>query len=212
MSWKLPELEKHLLVGSTLVEGSTLSEREAGQVLAGRTVAGHTVFEIRELLNYRFAVEWLMHELESTASLSEDLILNFQRLLFEGLGEAKGSYKVFANYTYLADGRKHAFVKPARVKAAIHKWLDEFNAKEYPNPQTGAAELYYAFENIHPFEDGNGRIGRVLIAYWLHWKHLLGFRFYLKDKQAHLEALQAANAGDWAKLIVFFKKRLREEK
>jgi hypothetical protein len=63
VSWKLKDLEQSLLIGSTLVEGSTLSESEARQVLAGRTVQGHPVSEIRELLNYRAAVEWLMGEL-----------------------------------------------------------------------------------------------------------------------------------------------------
>src|SRR6266511_438880 len=53
MAWTLEELEERLLIGSTLVEGSTLSEEEAHQILRGRTVAGHPVREARELLHYR---------------------------------------------------------------------------------------------------------------------------------------------------------------
>ncbi len=70
MRWSLASLEKHLLIGSTLVEGSTLSEDEAASVLAGRTVSGHPVQEIRELLNYRAAVQWVMGELEATPFVS----------------------------------------------------------------------------------------------------------------------------------------------
>ena len=211
MNWELREIEKHLLIGSTLVEGSTLSEEDAAQVLAGRTVSGHPVSEIRDLVNYRLAVKWLIQKLALVPFVSEDLILDFHRLLFEGLAGRKGQYKAYANYTYLSDGRRHDFVKPARVKSAVCEWLAEFNGTALGDPQTGAARLYYGFENIHPFEDGNGRIGRVLISYWLHWKHRRGWKFYLKDKLAHLGALQAANAGDLAQLTDFFSERIFPE-
>ena len=56
MAWKLKTLEENLLIGSALVEGSTLTEKEAKEVLAGRTVQGHSIQEVRELLNYRTAV------------------------------------------------------------------------------------------------------------------------------------------------------------
>jgi Fic family protein len=211
VNWKLRDIEKHLLIGSTLVEGSTLSEEDAAQVLAGRTVSGHPISEIRDLVNYRLAVQWLMQKLASVTFVSEDLILGFHRLLFEGLAGRKGQYKAYANYTYLSDGRRHEFEKPARVKSSVLEWLTDFNGDDLQSPQAGAAGLYYSFENIHPFEDGNGRIGRVLISYWLHWKHRRGWKFYLKDKLAHLDALQAANAGDLAKLTAFFAERMCAE-
>lgn len=45
MSFRLEDLEERLLIGSTLVEGSTLTEQEARDVLAGRTVSGHPIRE-----------------------------------------------------------------------------------------------------------------------------------------------------------------------
>jgi hypothetical protein len=47
VSWSLKDLEEHLLIGSTLVEGSTLSETEARQILAGRMVSGRDFFADR---------------------------------------------------------------------------------------------------------------------------------------------------------------------
>ncbi len=70
--WSLKDLEEWLLIGSTLVEGSTLSEEEARDVLAGRTVSGHPVSEARELLNYRSATGWLMEQLDQVPRLSQD--------------------------------------------------------------------------------------------------------------------------------------------
>ena len=211
MGWNLERLEKHLLVGSTLVEGSTLSEQEANQVLAGRTVAGHFVHEVRELLNYRSAVAWLITELEEVPYVSEDLVLRYHRLLFAGLPHSGGCYKTSANFTYRTDGSKHFFEKPYRVRTAMRGWLGEYNSKVFASAQEGAASLYYAFVDIHPFEDGNGRIGRVFIAYWLQWKWRREWSFYLKDKHAHLDALQKANGGDLNDLVRFFGLRLKEE-
>lgn len=211
MKWELKELEENLLVGSTLVEGTTLSEEQAHQVLAGRTISGHQLVELRELDNYRWAVERLMKELKAVPNVSEELILSFHHRLFEGIDIAKGRYKSYQNYTYRSDGSKVLFIKPSKVNEAMQKWLEHFNQDVYATPQQGAAVLYFDFENIHPFEDGNGRIGRVLISYWLHWKWQHSFRFYLKDKQAHINALHAANDNDLNELIRFFEQRIEKE-
>jgi Fic family protein len=93
MRWSLSDLEEWLLVGSTLVEGSTLSEDEARAVLAGRTVTGHPVREARELLNYRSATEWLLGELAKSPHLSQDLLVDFHRRLLDGLSEDAGRLK-----------------------------------------------------------------------------------------------------------------------
>jgi|GEM_PF-2082190 len=219
MSWTLSDLEKTLLIGSTLVEGSTLTEKEARAVLAGRTISGHPIGEIRELLNYRGAVAWLMEEVARSPWLSVDLILVFHQRLFHGFPVKSGCWKVQPNHTLLTDGTRHDFLKPALVPKAMLEWTDRFNESDMQERKwsrservTKAVALYYAFQEIHPFEDGNGRIGRILIAYWLHWRGGLSFRFELKDKIPHLRALELANRGDLASLEAFFRQRLTPEK
>ena len=165
MAWTLADLEESLLIGSTLVEGSTLTEGQARQVLAGKTIFGHPIAEVRELVNYR------------------------------------------------SDGSRHDYLRPAQVPAAVEAWIEAFHQE----PRCGlsaakaaarAARLYYDFQNIHPFEDGNGRVGRIFVAYWLHWRAGLEWRFVLKDKHEHLHALDAANGGDMAVLARFFRERI----
>jgi Fic family protein len=209
MAWDLETLQEHLLIGSTLVEGSTLTADEASQVLAGLTVSGHPLAEMRELVNYRDAVAWLMSQLETVPYLSEDLIRELHRRLVAGLSDAGGRYKSHANFTYRVDGSKHHYVKPARVEAAMRAWIGDFNAKSFQTSEQGAAALYYGLVHIHPFGDGNGRIGRVLIAYWLHWKWQRSWSFHLDDKQPHLDALHAANDGSFVELARFFDERIR---
>jgi Fic family protein len=210
-TWSLEELEERLLIGSTLVEGSTLSEAEAREVLRGRTVVGHPVWEARELTNYRAATSWLMERLEESPYLSVDLVLGYHLRLLQGLSDAAGSFKAHPNFTMRSDGSRHPYLHPSRVGDATRAWVDDFNHGASTPPGRRAAELYAAFQQIHPFDDGNGRIGRVLITYWLHWKHRLAFRFYAVDKVAHLRAVEATDEGDIGLLESFIADRLVPE-
>lgn len=208
MTWTLADLEEHLLIGSTLVEGSTLSEDEARAVLAGKTVSGHPVEEARELINYRAATAWLLAELERSPFLSVDLVLDFHRRLLAGGTAPCGVFKRHVNFTYRTDGKRHDYVHPSRVLHAMQEWIDAFNApKASAEPASGAAELYARFQQIHPFDDGNGRTGRLLVAYWLHWKHHARFRFYAADKLAHLRAVERTDDDDLSALVEFFRAR-----
>ena len=207
--WDIKLLEESLLIGSTLVEGSTLSEIEARAVLQGRTVAGHSIAEHRELLNYRAAVNRLMTQFNASPYLSIDLIKQFHAELFFG-DPGAGQFKIEANFTYRSDGTRHQYIRPARVGDALATWIDSFNHHETANIYERAAQLYYEFQNIHPFTDGNGRIGRVLIHYWLYWHHRKTLTFYLKDKVEHLEALEAANQDILEPLVAFFRLRVKD--
>jgi Fic family protein len=212
MNWKLEYLEQSFLIGSTLVEGSTLTEEEAEQVLAGKTLQGHPVSEIRELLNYRSAIQWLIVQFSCSPFLSKDLILGFHLKLFHGFKGRNGVWKAYKNYTLLSNGSRHNYSDPSVVETEMIKWVDLFNSESKTAAAPNAADLYYAFEEIHPFEDGNGRIGRILIGYWLHWKFQLSWTFRLADKIEHLKSLEAANNGDIKTLVQFFEKRIQPEK
>lgn len=210
MRWRIAEIERHLLVGSTLVEGSTLTEKEAQTVLQGRTVAGHSVAEIRELIQYRAAVEWLLKQVAPSPFLSPDLILGFHRILFQGT-EGAGKWKTQPNFTFRSDGRRHEYVHPSHMEPAIRTWVVRFNREAKKSLMREAAALYAEFAHIHPFEDGNGRIGRMLTAYWLHWKASLFFSFRAADKIEHLDAMEATNREDLEPLTKFIRTRVRKE-
>jgi Fic family protein len=216
MPWNIDDLEKDLLVGSTLVEGSTLSEEEAHSVLKGRTVQGHSLESHKELHNYRSAVVWLMEQLSANPFLSADLIQTFHRRLFYGFKDVSSEWKESQNFTYLSSGKRFNYLSPSLVKKEIGEWVAHFNKEVKDKEQAAlcleAAKLYYHFQYIHPFTDGNGRIGRVLLAYWLHWKSGLSLRFYLKDKVEHLNALEQANSDSFQELADFFFKRVEGNK
>ena len=204
MPFTFADLEERLLIGSTLVEGSTLTEDEARAVLAGRTIAGHPIREHREILGHRAATAWLIGELGRAPFVSVDLVCGFHERLMVGLSEEAGRFKSRRNFVLRPDGTRVEYLHPARVPDAMREWLDRFNAVPSDEAASGAAKLYGDFQRIHPFEDGNGRLGRMLLAYWLHWKHGLAFRFVLRDRLEHLRALEASDVGDEGPLTAFF--------
>jgi Fic family protein len=210
-TWSLDDLEERLLIGSTLVEGSTLTEEQARHVLRGRTVAGHPVRETRELVNYRAATAWLMDRLDESPYLSTDLLLEYHARLLHGLSDAAGAFKAHQNFTVRSDGSRHAYLHPSQVREAVQSWVEDFNHGPPGEAPPRAALLYAHFQQIHPFDDGNGRIGRVLIAYWLHWKHRLAFAFHASDKLAHLRAIEATDQGDLEALERFLAERTTPE-
>lgn len=207
MVWNIEELQEHLLIGSTLVEGSTLSESEAKAVLAGRTVQGHTARELRELTNYRAATQWLMERLDRDGMLSVGLVLGYHARLMAGLGDDAGRFKAHENYTIRTDGTRHSYRHPSQVPSDMLAWVFDFNEAPEDAVARGAS-LYARFEDIHPFSDGNGRIGRVLLACFLYRATGKSFRFYASDRVEHLRAVEATNHGDLEPLAAFVRARL----
>ena len=211
MTWSLADLEERLLIGSTLVEGSTLTEAEAREVLAGRTVSGHPIREVEELLNYRAATSWLIHQLQASPYVSIDLVTGFHQRLMAGLSAEAGRFKAHSNYTIRSDGTRHEYLPPSAVGEALRDWVADLNVADLGDPAAGAASLYARIQAIHPFDDGNGRVGRIFIAYWLYWKHARSLRFVASDKLEHLRAIEASDGGELSLLTRFFGARIALE-
>jgi Fic family protein len=205
--YALAELEEHLLIGSTLVEGSTLSEQSAREVLQGKTVSGHPVAEIREIQNYRTATEWFLRERVQSVYVSEADLFGLHARLFIGFDVPMGRYKVARNFTFQSGGSRLDYASPEKVPELMFDWIGNYNA--LPSGNIAAiAESYYAFQKVHPFTDGNGCLGRLFLSYALFLRANVFFRFYLADLQPHLDALWAANQGTSEPLIGFIEQRV----
>jgi Fic family protein len=209
VAWTIEELQEHLLIGSTLVEGSTLTDDQARAVLAGRTVQGHPIREVRELSNYRGATQWLMERLDEAPFVSLDLLLGYHARLMQGIADDAGSFKAYENFTMRTDGTRFDYRHPSLVLPDMTAWLTAFNRAAQDDPVAFGAELYARFEAVHPFSDGNGRIGRVLLAWYLYRETGETFRFYASDKLEHLRAIEASDRGDLVPLANFVRARLK---
>jgi Fic family protein len=164
---------------------------------------------------YSRALRNAQQALAEGAPLGEHLIRTaHQQLLSFGRGARKrpGSYKVEQNY--IGDERRgkiyYVPIAPEQLGPAMAELVRYINESSM-RPLIRTAIAHVEFEALHPFEDGNGRIGRMLITLML-WKlgvlHQPNFfvsGYFEAHKDEYIERMRAVSAtGDWTGWVVFF--------
>ena len=143
------------ITGSLQIEGNTLSEEEVTALIEGKRVLG-SVREIEEVKGAIKAYE--MIERYDPVKL-EDL-LSAHRRMMGTLLENAGAYRSGNVGVYGKEGVSHVAPPPYRVPELMGQlfgWLRETTE----HPLIASSVFHYEFEFIHPFSDGNGRIGRL---------------------------------------------------
>lgn len=162
----------------------------------------------REVLNYRFALE------EGTTSplpLSLRLIRNLHRNL---LAEVRGRDRDPGEFRKIqvAIGSSHRFVPPPpeRLLDCLGRLETYLHAKTSIDPLVDCFLVHYQFEAIHPFIDGNGRVGRLLLAIMLQQRCVLTkpwlymSEFYEENRDEYIQRLFDVSAkNDWSGWIEF---------
>ena len=170
----VPELRRgnriKTIQASLAVEQNTLTLEQVTAVLEGKTVLGLPK-EIQEVRNAFTAYEALEH----WHSQSIDDLLAAHALLLHGLIDDAGHWRSKGAGIYRGKQLVH-MAPPAsqipRLMADLFDWLANTDA----HPLIASAAFHYEFEFIHPFGDGNGRIGRLWQTLILsHWQPMLAF-------------------------------------
>lgn len=147
--------------------------------------------------------------------INEGLIKNAHKVLLSfgrGASKAPGEYKSEQNYVG-DDRRKEIYFKPIsplQLQSGMQSLLEFIeNGSMLPLFKVGIAHV--EFEALHPFNDGNGRIGRLLITLLL-WKfelihkpHFYVSAFFEEHKAEYIELMRAVSRdGDWSSWVAFF--------
>jgi Fic family protein len=189
-----------------------LFDDEAGQVLTNTA-------DVEEVTNYLRAFRLVRDNLRSEAGLpiSVRLLCDAHRLLLDGArgaGKQPGELRRSQNWIGGARPGRAAFVPPPpdrvpQLLADLERFIHD--PAPAPPPLVRVALVHVQFETIHPFLDGNGRIGRLLIAALLEqWgllpEPLVYLSGYLKQHQAeYYRRLSAVRTeGDWEGWVGFF--------
>ena len=122
-------------------------------------------------------------------------MLEVHRILTEGTyddirfkkGERPGTYKK-GDYVV---GKDEIGLDAANVKKEILNLLDEINNNKSSDYLTIGAYFHLVFESIHPFADGNGRVGRTLLNYYFMINGIKPLIIYDEDKKLYYECLRA---------------------
>ncbi len=204
---------------SSQIEGTqaTLDEVLAYEAVDGKAKSETKKQDINEIINYRKALEFGVKNLEKLP-LSENLIKKLHAILLKsgrGANKAPGEFRKIQVYIGMpgADISEASYIPPSAEKivplfANFEKYL---NSDDEKDKLAQIAIAHYQFEAIHPFLDGNGRVGRLIISLFLYDKKLLSHPFlYLSEffeehRQTYYELLRAVSEkNDWENWIKFF--------
>jgi Fic family protein len=115
-----------------------------------------------------------------------------------------GQYKTSPNSVQLKNGEIHEYASPEETPALMGDLLSWYkSSKDELHPVQLAAEFHYRFVCIHPFDDGNGRVARLIMNYILLKNGYPPVIIKSEDKESYLTALQKADTGDIESLIEY---------
>ena len=157
------ELQIRMTYNSNHIEGSRLSEDQTRMIFETNTVdvaGGVPVDDIIETVNHFRAMDYVIDKAEEP--LTEDMIKELHRILKQGTKDAAlgwfaiGDYKKRAN---VVGGRETT--APREVPAQMNALLSAYESLHSVNIHE-IIRFHHDFERIHPFQDGNGRVGRLI--------------------------------------------------
>ena len=144
---------------SNAIEGNTLTLRETDLVLRGLTIDRKPLKDHMEAVGHKEAFEFVSELVKQNEPLSERIIKQIHFLVLVGNKDDRGVYR---KVPVRIMGAKHEPVQPYMIEPKMEELLKSFmEGKEHII--TKLARFHIEFEGIHPFIDGNGRTGRLLV-------------------------------------------------
>jgi len=183
---------------SNAIEGSRMSMKETEKALAGKTVPGKEPFEVFEAVNHKNALLEVLARIKPNFRIDESYILKLHAIVMYNFHDKlPGRYRTghvnLTNTDTVIPSAQHV---PIRMRAFV-KTINRYGDK----PITKIARDHYEFEAIHPFFDGNGRVGRLLMLTQLFSRGYPPALIRLDDRYAYYFALGKGDLGDFKNLV-----------
>jgi Fic family protein len=186
---------------TTHIEGTQLTLEQAERLLAGEVVEGTDPDDVRELLNYRDAFEFVSGYLNDGGPITEGLIREIHRRLVIGVrgdSATPGEYRRLQNYVVNSVTRQIVYTPPPPfdVPPLMAKLVTWLNTPSDIHPVLISGVAQFQLVHIHPFVDGNGRASRLLSTLCLYragydFKRLFSIsEYYDRNRPAFYAALQ----------------------
>lgn len=204
---------------SSKLEGTHATLEDLLNFQAGNKVDVETD-EIKEIFNYREALFYALNRI-STISNTEDgklpltsrIIKEMHKILLNNVrGSSKNPGKFKRQQNYIGSTSSISYTPvPANMTEEYMSNLENYIHSEDISLLIQSAIIHAQFEMIHPFEDGNGRIGRLLIPLFLYYRELLPYptfymsKYFEKDRSLYISNLNNISLrGDWNSWIEYY--------
>ncbi|WP_176214785.1 Fic family protein [Reichenbachiella faecimaris] len=208
------------------MEGNTLTYGQTELVLFFDKVAGDApLSDVEEMKAHDLA----LIQIEEMAKdderpLTEQFIKELNEIILvrpywkeaispEGISTRKqieiGKYKSTPNSVRLRSGEIHNYASPEETPTLMGELMEWYRENmNHLNPIHLAALFHYKFVCIHPFDDGNGRVSRLIMNYILFKNNLPPIIIKSKDKEKYLTALQKADVGDLEAIVSYIESQM----
>ena len=204
-------------------EGNTLNYSETQLLLIhGQTAGDHTMREYEEMKAHNVAFKYICDLAKKEKLITEGDIRDLNKILLkepfyktavtpDGQKTRKqiipGQYKKQPNHVITKTGEIFQFASPEETPAKMQElttWIQNWLSQDTKDKNliSFLAELHQKFIIIHPFDDGNGRVVRLLLAYTL--MRLKFLPMVLENRDTYIKAIRKADAGDISHLENLF--------
>jgi Fic family protein len=209
-------------VESILIEGGDIDIEE---VFRPAEIESNTVSEkdVKEALNYEAAIRKGADEVSASGTISLDLLKRLHATLLDGVRDEcdnPGAFRTKPVHIPPPEPSMEPFIPPSAN--AIPELME--NLEQYIGTGTAAHDLvalgitHYQFETIHPFGDGNGRLGRVLITLqliqqgYLKKPYLYPSAYFNEHKTTYVKKMRSVSeSGAWEPWLAFFMDGIRQQ-
>lgn len=212
---------------SNNIEGNSLSYGETKALLLfGITAQGKPLKDHLEIEGHNEAIDYIVKVARNEEPLTEAMIRNLHKMILheeyeidaitaDGKPTKKviklGKYKTTPNHVKTATGEIFRFASPEETPAKMEDLMNWYRTNlnnEEIHPLIFAVEFHYRFIRIHPFDDGNGRIVRLLMNLILMQKGFPPVIVKVKDKEEYYRSLQLADSGNLELFYAFIGEQL----
>lgn len=212
---------------SNSIEGNSLTYGETiAFLMEGLTAKGKPFKDHLDIKGHNEGIDYLMEIIKNRQHLTEKAIRELHKIILvepyktpaktpDGQAAEKtvhlGQYKSLPNHVKTPTGEMHYYATPEETPAKMSDlmaWLQEHQEKKDLHPVMLAAIFHYRFVAIHPFDDGNGRMSRLLMNLLLMHYHYPPVVIKQQDRNAYYYALRQADAGDLSPFIEFIGENL----
>lgn len=210
-------------VVSSKIEGTQASLEEVLEYEANPKKFEEKREDIKEVLNYRKALMYTTSKLDEIP-LSARLIKEIHKILLSDVRSNTGILGEFrSGRVYIGKAgttiQEAKFIPPEAKE--VPKYFSNFESYihlEEKDPLVQLAIIHAQFEIIHPFWDGNGRVGRIIMPLFLYYKKVLSTpMFYLSSffernrDEYYLRLLNISQRGDWNSWVAYFLRAVIEQ-
>ncbi len=186
------------------IEGNTLTLEQTRDILKGKSSIKEQerFFEYNEILNHKNALDYVINALQEP--ISERAILDIGKIINKNILDISS----WRNTDVYIRGSKHIPPRWGEIRERMMYYVYNYNKTKVDDIFLFMANMHIGFERIHPFQDGNGRTGRLLLAKESIKNNIPSAIIRYEDREEYIAMLEARDDVALAKLL---ERRSQEE-